>query len=473
MISGPDDLHSLFSPRSLKRSLLQDIHERISINVRGIIALRWVAVAGQLLTIIFVHFIFGVQLPLGLLLLTLGATATLTACLMFADNWRSTQLPALRGQTWQHLLGFTMLCDLLALTTLLYLTGGMSNPFSLFYFVNIALAAIVLPRSWVWLLAVFAMSCIGLLNFWFRPLIGFEVPVPRSPRDIMGSELLKSGSFIAYATCGSVIVLFITRIRGQIELLEAHVTKLAEAKARNERLDSLGTLAAGAAHELSTPLSTIAVITKEVERELVQRTVSDQTIADISTIRTELDRCRDILDRMSIDAGQVIGESMSTTTFGELIEELVSGVDLRAPVKISMDPSIESVVLRAPLEGLAQAIRGIVKNAVDAAGHPQDVSLVATSEGSSIQLKIVDKGAGIDPETLRRIGEPFFTTKEPGKGMGLGVYLARNVIERLGGTMEYASKPGHGTVVTITIPRDSSQNEDSTGLDVRITGGLF
>ena len=138
-----------------------------------------------------------------------------------------------------------------------------------------------------------------------------------------------------------------------------------------------------------------------------------------------------------------------------------------------MDPSIESVVLRAPLEGLAQAIRGIVKNAVDAAGHPQDVSLVATSEGSSIQLKIVDKGAGIDPETLRRIGEPFFTTKEPGKGMGLGVYLARNVIERLGGTMEYASKPGHGTVVTITIPRDSSQNEDSTGLDVRITGGLF
>lgn len=450
-----------------------NIAARTEINVQGIIALRWVAVAGQFLTILFVHVILEVKLPLIPLLTVLGATAALNAGLMIAHNWPSDEDDAISDETWWQLLGLTMVFDLCALTALLYLTGGMSNPFSLFYFVNIALAAIILPRPWVWWLTVFGLFCIGLVHFWFRPLMGFEIPAPRNTHYILGTDLLKWGSFVAYATCGSVIVLFITRIRGQVELLEDHVMELVQAKARNERLDSLGTLAAGAAHELSTPLSTIAVITKEVERELAQRTVTDQTIEDISTIRTELDRCRDILDRMSSDAGLVIGESMSNTTLGELIEECISGVDSRAPVSVAVESAVQATILKAPIEGLAQAIRGIVKNAVEATGHPQDVSLSATLENDRVRLVIRDRGTGIDPETLRRIGEPFFTTKEPGKGMGLGVYLARNVITRLGGTIDYASEPTRGTVVTITIPRDFSQNEDFAGLDSSRSRGLF
>lgn len=451
----------------------QDIAARTEINVRGVVALRWVAVAGQLLTILFVHFILRVNLPLIPLLAILGGTAALNAGLMFLRRWSSLHPESLSSHTWWHLLGLSMLFDLCALTGLLYLTGGMFNPFSLFYVVNISLAAIVLPRPWVWGLTAFGLSCTAFLHFWFYPLAGFEIAVSPSPTNVMGPTLLKWGSFVAYATCCTVIVLFITRIRGQIELLESHVMDLAQAKARNERLDSLGTLAAGAAHELSTPLSTIAVITKEVERELEHRTVTDQTIADISIIRTELDRCRDILDRMSSDAGLVIGESLSNTTVAELIQECISGVDLREPIKVIADSETQAVVLKAPIEGLAQAIRGIVKNAVEAAGHPQNVSLAAQMDGERIRLVIKDTGSGIDAETLRRIGEPFFTTKEPGKGMGLGVYLARNVITRLGGTIDYASEPARGTVVTITIPRDFSQNEDFAAFESRPSVGLF
>ena len=428
----------------------------MAINVRGVIALRWVAFMGQLLTILVVHVLLAVELPLQPLFFALGATATLNVGLTIAYRLAPSRFPALTGHVWQHILGLTLLFDLIDLTALLFLTGGMANPFSLFFLVNITLAAIILSRRWVWGLTLFGVLCVGVVNIWFKPLAGLEFVAIDGSSLPMGTKLARLGSFIAFATCGGVIVLFITRIRGQIELLEERVRDLAQAKARSERLDSLGTLAAGAAHELSSPLSTIAIITKEVEQELVRRIVSDQTIADISTIRTELDRCRDILDRMSSDAGLVIGEALTTTTVGELVRECISGVDSRAPIAVTFDPVIEKAVLRAPIEGLAQAIRGIVKNAVDAAGHPDKVTLQASIEQGKITIKIVDQGTGIDAATLRRVGEPFFTTKEPGKGMGLGVYLARNVIQRLGGMIDYSSEPGRGTVVAIVFPQEFS-----------------
>lgn len=450
-----------------------NIDARTEINVRGVIALRWVAVSGQLLTILAVQLILQIPLPLPLLFTVVAATAALNVGLMIAYRLGPRYGVKLTSHHWQQLLGLTMLFDLAALTALLYLTGGITNPFCLFYFVNIVLAAIVLARPWVWGLTLFGVLCIGLLTIYFRPLLDFDFTVPKSDQVSLGLSISRLGVYIAFTTCSSVIVLFITRIRGQLEILEDQVRQLAKAQARSDRLDSLGTLAAGAAHELATPLSTIAVITKEIEQELLRRTVSDQTVADVAIIRTELDRCRDILDRMSNDAGLVLGESVSTITVGDLIRECCSGVDPRTPVTVSVDPAIEPTILRAPLEGLSQAIRALVKNAIDATGRPQDVTFHASITGSKILLKIEDHGVGIDPDTLRRIGEPFFTTKEPGKGMGLGVYLARNVVERLGGTLEYASKPGSGTVVSITIPQDCAPRQDFDHERVGIKTILF
>lgn len=459
--------------QSRRMDLSNDIDARTEINVRGVIALRWVAVSGQLLTILAVQGLLGVELPLRFLFMVLGLTAALNVGLMVAHRIIPTRWPGFSSVHWQQVLGLTMAFDLAALTALLYFTGGISNPFSSFYFVNIVLAAILLPQGWVWFLALLGIGCIALLNSWFQPLAELDPTQAVQSALPLGMTISRLGSFVAYTACSSIIVLFITRIRGQIQRLEEHVRELAQENARNERLDSLGTLAAGAAHELATPLSTIAVIMKEVELELINRTVSDQTVADIALIRTELDRCRDILDRMSNDAGLVIGESISTISLGALIRECSSGVDPRAPVKLAYDPAIESLTLRAPIEGLAQAVRAIVKNAIDAAGHPQKVTLYAATAGTNVTMKIEDQGAGIAPETLRRIGEPFFTTKEPGKGMGLGVYLARNVIERLGGTLEYSSKPGRGTVVSISIPREVSQERNFGKDPIGTSTGLF
>ncbi|WP_373651051.1 ATP-binding protein [Schlesneria sp. DSM 10557] len=470
-----DQVQSLASspeePRKL--NLSYDIDARTEINVRGVIALRWVAVSGQLLTILAVQGLLGVSLPLRPLLMVLGLTSVLNVGLMIAHRIIPARFPGFSSTYWQQVLGLTMAFDLAALTALLYLTGGISNPFTSFFFVNIVLAAILLPQGWVWFLTLLGIGCVALLNSWYRPLAELDPAQAMRGALPLGMTISRLGSFVAYAACSSIIVLFITRIRGQIQRLEDHIRELAQENARNERLDSLGTLAAGAAHELATPLSTIAVIMKEVELELMNRTVSDQTVADIALIRTELDRCRDILDRMSSDAGLVIGESISTITLGELIRECIEGVDTRAAVKLAYDPAIESLILRAPIEGLAQAVRALVKNAIDAAGHPQKVTLYAATAGFNVTMKIEDQGAGIAPETLRRIGEPFFTTKEPGKGMGLGVYLARNVVERLGGTLEYSSKPGRGTVVSISIPREVSQDRSFSIDPLGNTTGLF
>lgn len=438
-----------------------NIEARTEINVRGVIALRWVAISGQLLTILVVQGLLGISLPLKPLYAVLGATALMNAGLMFIRQLEPPYRPKLSSNLWEHILGLTMLFDLAALTALLDLTGGISNPFCLFYFVNIVLAAIVLPQPWVWSLTLFGVLCIGVLTTWSRPLSELDAANALGPQLLTASSISRVGVYVAYATCSSVIVMFVTRIRGQLELREEHVRQLAQAQARNDRLDSLGTLAAGAAHELATPLSTIAVIAKELQQEVGNPTSGEQTAEDIALIRSELDRCRTILNRMSKDAGLVIGESIAAITVSELIRECSNGVDSRyASLKLALEPGIESQTLRAPLEGLSQAIRAIVKNAIDATPYPQDVVLHAAMSDSKLFMKIEDHGVGIDPQTLSRIGEPFFTTKEPGKGMGLGVYLARNVVERLGGTIQYASTPGSGTVVSITIPRDCTPGRE-------------
>lgn len=447
-----------------------DIDERTAINVRGVIALRWVAVVGQLVTILGVH-LLGITLPLKPLLLVLAATATLNAGLMIAYRWRPPRRASQRGTQrlpWQHVLGLSMLCDLVALTLLLYFTGGMANPFSLFYFVNLVLAAILLPRHWVWALSAIAIACVASLFVNFHPLEVLQNPPPGRH---MGFDVVKMGSLLAYATCAIVIVIFTTRISNQLQRQERRFRELADLRARSERLESLGTLAAGAAHELATPLSTIAVITKEVEREVASGKLTDQTVEDIRTVRTELDRCRDILDRMSADAGLVIGESLTTTTIGALVRESVDGAGPPEGIEVFFADGTEHVELRTALHGLAQAIRGIVKNAVDATGSSTPVKCHVAAEQESFIMRIQDAGPGIDAETLRRIGEPFFTTKAPGKGTGLGVYLARNVIERLGGTLEFTSSPGEGTCVTVNLPLNvptSALADDDVGFHGRL-----
>jgi two-component system sensor histidine kinase RegB len=260
------------------------------------------------------------------------------------------------------------------------------------------------------------------------------------------------GMWIAFGLAAGFIVYFVQRVT---RALARRDQELADARAvalRAERLASLATLAAGAAHELSTPLSTIAVVTRELELELTRLSAGDPAIGDIRLIREQVERCRAILIQLAADAGESTGEDFTRFTIDLLVDEAMRGLSDAGRVRVSIARSMHEVELLLPLRAVAQALRAVVKNALQASPPDRDVVLHAEHTGSEWAIGVSDHGAGMTPDVLTRAFEPFFTTKPMGRGMGLGLFLARDVLQRVGGRVELRSESGAGTTASIWLP---------------------
>ncbi|MCA9225060.1 MAG: HAMP domain-containing histidine kinase [Planctomycetales bacterium] len=429
-------------------------------NAAWLMRLRWVAASGQLVTIA-VAVAMGVALPLLELLAIVGVTVATNA--MF--HWWIRRGESLENEhpDGETILAAVMLLDLSSLTGLLAFTGGLSNPFALFYLVNVALAAMLLSDFWSWTLTVVAAGCFALLFKWHRELPDLQRPLPIGA---VGEQNLASfGRVVALLTCSGVIVYFLTRVTHELRMREAQLRAAEQQRARAERLEALATLAAGAGHELATPLSTIAVVAKELSRHLEGQSVPQSVLDDVALIRQELDQCRIILDRLAGSAGQSVAEADVRLCVTDLLDEILEGVRRRARVTtVISNPQDAETLVRLPLQSVAQAIRGVVRNALDASPPDRFVKLSAVIDlhGSSIRQKeywlrlaISDQGSGMDNVTISRATEPFFTTKEPGRGMGLGLFLTKSVVDRLGGRLSIESQLNHGTTVQIELPIDS------------------
>lgn len=426
--------------------------DRLAINAAWLIKLRWVAVAGQLVTIVIVAAPLGIALPMAPLLAMAALTAaTNLAFYAWTRQRRATNGSQLPAYEWHAILGGLMVLDLVVLTAMLMLTGGPTNPFAIFYFVNLALGGVLLPARWAWLLVAMATAAFAMISYVHSPLDALrEAARLDSFRQLGRLPVASGGMLIAFAACGSVIVSFTTWLTRELRLNQDARFKAEELRARSEKLEALGTLAAGAAHELATPLSTIAVVAKELERDLTDRQLPTDVATDVRLIRTELDRCRAILDRMSTTAGQAAGEAPESFTAAELLREVIDELPDPSRVTTQFKGDAASARLVAPRTALSQAIRAIVKNGFDAAPGA-DVHVEAAAQ-EMLTLAIRDSGAGMTSEVLARAGEPFFTTKEPGAGMGLGLFLARSVIERLGGALSIDSAEGKGALVEVRLP---------------------
>jgi two-component system sensor histidine kinase RegB len=243
--------------------------------------------------------------------------------------------------------------------------------------------------------------------------------------------------------------------------LEKRDSELAESRratARQARLASLVTLAAGAAHELSTPLATIAVAVKELERNQV-RWSDPELLSDVRLIRNQVDRCRNILHQMSSDAGQTIGEHWEPFAASALVHAVLSGLSTDIQVRSEIAPTVCNLRLRLPEGALAQALRVLVKNAQEASPKGREVCIRVDATTDAVVFAVEDEGTGIAEEHLERLGEPFFTTKPTGSGMGLGVFLARSVAERLGGNLTFNSRLGRGTTALLRVPFSEATRE--------------
>ncbi|MBA2663793.1 MAG: HAMP domain-containing histidine kinase [Bradymonadaceae bacterium] len=417
-------------------SPLRSSTEFHQLNLRWLIRLRWVAIVGQSMVVLAAFFLFGIQFPYPILFSIIGMEmATNVALVAWARQRRIGR---------ESIVGFVLVLDVLFLTSLLYWTGGSFNPFSLLFFIHIALAALVLRALWTWLIALLCVLCYGVLFFEYKPQ---QLAWTYRPGDW---NLETQGMWVAFGVTAGVIAFFINKIQRALILRDAELVGIREAQLRNEKLASLATLAAGAAHEFSTPLATIALVASELQRNLEQQGAAAALLDDAQLIRDQVSRCRDILQQMSADAGESPGEIASTISAEELLARTLDGVLERQRVAITMSSKTQTITV--PANALAQALRGLVNNALDASQPQSIVELHADFDERMLVVAVHDRGQGMSDEVLERVGEPFFTTKAPGKGMGLGVFLARTLVEKIGGRLTIESHAGQGTSVTARFP---------------------
>lgn len=404
--------------------------------------MRWLAVGAQLITTAAALWLLKMELPL----VPIGTIAAITALTNLLLHWATI---ASRIPRW--VAPAVLLLDIGLLTALLYYTGGSDNPFSTLYLVHVAMAVTVLPSRWTWVIvATAAVSYASLLQYHMPLPPGQQVPEWIAPAGRWGSVVLVS----------VVIAYFIGRLTRSLRWRDRQIEAFRDRERRHGQLASLTTLAAGAAHELGTPLGTIAVIARELEVACESASGIDPELAeDARLIRSEVDRCRNILNRMRVD---ILDDSAlkSRISVGQLLARLQEEAKPADRLRLETISHQPDVMVPVPAAAIQQALGVLVGNALAATTAGGCVKVVASASEDQLQLEVIDQGSGMTPGVLERAGEPFFTTRPPGQGMGLGLFLVRLVAERYGGTFELISASGQGTRAILGFPLRADPSAD-------------
>lgn len=419
-------------------------------SLRRLIGLRAIEVFGQLATIVIVVYGMDMAVPVTrLLMLTVGL-----ALITLLTWWRSQQ-PWLVTDVE---LASHLLIDIGVLTGLLYYTGGSANPFVTLYLLPLSIAAAMLPPRYIWAVAGTPLACYTWLMFVHWPLpqgpMNFAMLIPELASGASDEHALHGmqaefnlhvwGMWLNFALSAVLIAWFVARMAQSLRERDGRLATVREEALRNEQLIALGTLAAGAAHELGTPLSSIAVIAKELERDHADDAVMGQALR---LLRVQTERCKSILTNLTDRSDEATRHA-----YDDYLRYLVEQWQLMRPhVKISLHcsgtlPAPELTVERI----LDQALLNLLNNAADVS--PQGIELEATWQKHHVTLEIRDHGPGISADVAARAGEAFFTTKGPGGGIGIGLFLANATIERFGGTVNLFNRDGGGACVRVTLP---------------------
>ena len=406
-----------------------------------LVRLRWATVVVELLLLAMTFALPALDLPLDHIAWLILVDAAVNAIV-------ARQLSGGRGIS-RWLTAIALGIQVLLITALLELTGGPSNPFVVVYGLQAALAALTIGPLPATAIGLFALASYAVLIYWHAHEL---VPTHHRLNDFP-THLYTM--WVAATVAAELVAYFVGRASEALARREEALESMRLRAARSERLVSLTTLAAGTAHELSTPLATIATASRELQRAL-ERRGNDATLTDDARlIRTEVDRCQAILDQMSGRAGGVAADEAEMVALPDLMADLRARLASdRAGRLIVRAPSELQPVL-VPRAGLAQTLLSLIANAFDAMPHldaPVLVDISTTSD--TFRIAIIDEGPGLTAEAKRRAGEPFYTTKDPGRGLGLGLFLARIFAERLGGSLKLDS--GSGTTAILELPKHSS-----------------
>jgi two-component system sensor histidine kinase RegB len=403
-----------------------------------LVRLRWWAVLAQAGTIATASITLPVPLDLRLLAQCLGFTVatnlTLAALVRFTRITRG-------GAT------LVLAADTAVLTVMLAASGGAWNPFTSFYLLHIALAAVLLSQRNTMIIMALSLAGFALLYFEAIPTGGAGALAGLS------DTLRLQGGFAALVLTGVAIAYFTGSLRhalrGSERELEVHRLRLE----REQRFTSLATLAAGVAHELSTPLATVAVVSKEMENTACTQCLNGSCRDDARLIRREVDRCRAIIDRLGDDCLVDADGDGETIDVGALADELGAFLQAehRERLRCTVAPKFAALAI-PPLPPLFQSLASLVKNGCEADASGRAVEIAVDVAGEWLRFSVRDHGAGMEEPVAARVGEPFFTTKPPGQGTGLGLFIVRMFAERMQGGLDIRARDGGGTEVVLTIP---------------------
>lgn len=351
-----------------------------------------------------------------------------------------------RGEVMSRpLAAMDLLLQPVILTGLLELTGGPFNPLTVVYAIPIAHAAFTLGPARSLGVAAASIGGYALLTFWHLT----ELDEGHHRLNDFPTHLYTVWMSIVLAA--DLAAYFLAQASNALARREEQLELMRRQTARTEHLVSLTTLAAGAAHELSTPLGTIAVAARELERLAVEKGTVPDLAEDARLIRTEVDRCRAILDQMSGRAGGSAVDQVEELRLRPVLDDVRARVPREAADRLRLTVDPDTLVAYLPRGGLIQAMLSLVMNALEATeGSRSAVNVRVSCAEGSVRFTVEDDGPGMPPEVLRRAGEPFFTTKAPGRGLGLGLFLARVFAERVGGSLSIQSTDR--TTATLSLP---------------------
>ena len=402
-------------------------------NLKRLFMLRNLVIVGELLALLVANTLVELDLPVQPLLFVISLQALL-------NIW-----------TWRRILGASSIqdgeffiqlaVDVLALTGVLYFTGGATNPFAWFFLLPLIITATVLSATATWLMAVLTTACYTLLMFFFIPLAGND----HMQHNANFAQHV-FGMWFGFVLSAALIAWFVVGMANTLRERDRLLAEVRERTLRDEQLVAMGTLATGAAHELGTPLATMAILTKELERA----DVSDAMQRKLDIMRDQITRCKQALSVISASAGEVPAESGFLVQVEHFIEKLSTEWQQLHPdtlLDVQLQPGAAPAHIVAE-HTLHQALINLLNNAVEASS--QTLVLKADWDQQQLVIEILDRGPGLHPQTVGTIDQRKTSHKE--YGMGLGLFLTHATLQRLGGNIELFDREGGGTCTRVTLP---------------------
>lgn len=432
---------------NLSEAMSDADHENThSLSIGTIVRLRWIAVVGQLFAVGFVAYVLGFDMPIGLCLAAIAISAWLNVYLSIAYS------PSMRvGQVFAT----SMLAyDILQLAVLLFLTGGIENPFTTLFIAPVTVSAATLPLRNTIVLGLLTTVATGVLIYEHMPLPWFDgirIPMP---------FLYKVGVFCSVTASTVFIALYAWRLAYDSRRIFAAKAAAELVLAREQKLHALDGLAAAAAHELGTPLSTITLVTKELERD---KAFAATHRDDMKLLREQADRCQQILRKLTKKPSESDPMHASLSA-REMLDEATTpyrnhGKAITVDAKASPAPdghiAPEPVGVRQP--GVIYGLGNLIENAVSYA--KSEVQISARWDDEILSVEIMDDGPGFSQEILDQLGNPYITTRASGTaraksdqgGLGLGFFIAKTLLERSGASFEFENResPKTGAIIRV------------------------